>query len=353
MFRKKNVYWILALAVLLIFTACGSSAKDSVDKSDSASSRAESLDRYHDKKEIGSAYREAVLHMTEQEVLQGYDDGNFHPAVTLTREQGAKIVTYLLLDSEQAEALTCEEAPYEDVAADRWSAACIAWCTERHILDGYGDGNYGPEDSLTGRQFAKMLLCAYELGTPSLYLGNEWKEHVSADGREAGLFNGDEAMDSDSPLQRQQAALMADNAQAAKEKTVEGSSGAGDSSADSADSNGTSSGTSESGDLETPAIDITSEGGAGNGGSVSSGSGGSSGENGASSSSGEAAGTDNEGSADQGSSSGNPSDSGSSGNGSGNPADGSGSGNSSQENVSPGNDVVVNENGDILLPEVP
>ena len=43
------------------------------------------------------------------------------------------------------------------MAADRWSAACIAWCTERHILDGYGDGNYGPDDELTREQLAAIL----------------------------------------------------------------------------------------------------------------------------------------------------------------------------------------------------
>ena len=84
------------------------------------------------------AYARAVEHMTEQDVLRGFDDGGFHPADTLTREQGAKIITYLLLGAETADALTGGAAPFTDVAASRWSAPGIAWCSDRHILDGYG-----------------------------------------------------------------------------------------------------------------------------------------------------------------------------------------------------------------------
>ena len=78
-----------------------------------------------------------------------------------------------------------------------------------------GDGTFHPTDLLTGQQFAKMLLCAYSLGDPDRYVGDSWVEHVLADGEEQGLFRGDETMKSASPLQRQQAALMAENARKA------------------------------------------------------------------------------------------------------------------------------------------
>ena len=162
---------------------------------------------------IGSAYRVAVEQMTERGVLNGFPDGSFQPEGTLTREQGAKIVTYMIL-GDMADYLTCFEAPFDDVAAERWSAPCIAWCVEREILLGYGDGRFGPDDTLTGDQFSKMLLCAFTLSREGNYkgLGNVWFEAVREDARAVKLYEGDVTMASDEPILRQQAALLAWNA---------------------------------------------------------------------------------------------------------------------------------------------
>ena len=246
--------WLLTMALsaaLLTVTACGASAQE--NSTVDAAAPAVVAAAYMDQFDIGAAYAQAVDAMTEQGVLEGYDDGKFHPSETLTREQGAKIITYLIMGANAAEALTCDTAPYTDVAASRRSASCIAWCTEQHILDGYGGGRFGPADPLTGQQFAKMLLCAYRLGDNARYVGADWARNVSADAAGLGLYAGDAAMDFDQPLQRQQAALMASNAQtangsAATVQPVGGASGG----------RGTSGGGggSSGGDVQTPEIEI-------------------------------------------------------------------------------------------------
>ncbi|MBR5430749.1 MAG: S-layer homology domain-containing protein [Firmicutes bacterium] len=168
---------------------------------------------FSDSESIGLPYQEAVEQMADRNVLAGFPDGSFLPEDTLTREQGAKIVTYILL-GEGVNALTCDAAPFNDVAADRWSAPCIAWCVERQILLGYGDGNYGPTDVLTGDQFAKMLLCALGLARGGNYagLGAAWYAAVREDAAAAGLYEGDATLATEKPIDRQQAALLAWNA---------------------------------------------------------------------------------------------------------------------------------------------
>ena len=172
---------------------------------------------FTDGNRIGPAYREAVEQMTAQGVLNGFPDGSFQPTGTLTREQGAKIVAYMILGDE-VNALTCSAAPFNDVAANRWSAPCIAWCVEHGILLGYGDGRYGPNDTLTGDQFAKMLLCAFGFGDSARYAGNGWYEAVRDAASAVDLYEGDAGMASNNPVQRQQAALLAWNAIKATEK---------------------------------------------------------------------------------------------------------------------------------------
>ncbi len=168
---------------------------------------------FTDNSRISTKYFEAVIYMTEKSILTGYPDGSFQPQGTLTREQAAKIVTYLVLGPEEAEQLVCNEAPYVDVETWRWSAPYIAWCNEFGILNGYGDGRFGPTDNLTGEQFAKMLLCSFNGDAKGRYTGPGWAERVKEDGVRFSLFYGDSTMCSNEPLQRQQAALMAMNAE--------------------------------------------------------------------------------------------------------------------------------------------
>ena len=169
-------------------------------------------DTFTDSRTIGAAYQAAVDYMSQAGILEGFEDGSFRPTEGLTREQAAKMVAMLVLGSEQAEKLHCDAAPFQDVSASRWSAPYIAYCVENHIISGYGDGTFGPQDPLTGYQFAKMLLCAFGYGKAEDYEGSAWASAVAADAKAIGLFSGDETMASQEYLTRQQAALCGYNA---------------------------------------------------------------------------------------------------------------------------------------------
>ena len=206
---KKIICWTLVCAMLFVSLAAAVSAIV-----------------FTDADSIGSPYREAVEQMTTLGVLNGFPDGSFQPKGTLTREQGAKIIAYMCLGKD-VEDLTCSEAPFDDVEADRWSAASIAWCADHGILLGYGDGTFGPEDLLTGDQFAKMLLCAFELGDAARYAGPGWFEAVRIDADANGLYEGDQTMATDQPITREQAALLAWNTiKAAQHVAAEGANDA-------------------------------------------------------------------------------------------------------------------------------
>ena len=102
---------------------------------------------------------EAVDVMTAIGVLEGHNTGDFAPKGTLTREQAAKIITYMLL-GDSADRLSVASTSFSDVAANHWSAADIEYCTTLGIIAGYGDGRFNPSGTLTGYAFAKMLLTA-------------------------------------------------------------------------------------------------------------------------------------------------------------------------------------------------
>ena len=167
---------------------------------------------FTDNDSIGALYSTAVETISATGIIAGFEDGSFRPNETLTREQGAKIVAYIVL-GESVKTLASSKTSFEDVFSDRWSSPYIAWCADQGILLGYGNGKFGPADTLTGYQFAKVLLCSLKLSDGNYSgLGAGWIDKVYSDGNRIDLFRSDDNMATDSPITRQQAALLAYNA---------------------------------------------------------------------------------------------------------------------------------------------
>ena len=46
---------------------------------------------------------------------------------------------------------------YLDVEENAWYADSVAWCSENSIINGYGNGYFGPEDEVTREQLVSIL----------------------------------------------------------------------------------------------------------------------------------------------------------------------------------------------------
>ena len=99
-------------------------------------------------------YRGAVWYLTQQGIIDGYEDGLFHPERSLTRAQACKLIMLLMGGSDNSAA-----SPFTDTA-DHWAEQFIRFCAGKGIVGGYGNGVFGPDDEVTGYAWAKMLLCA-------------------------------------------------------------------------------------------------------------------------------------------------------------------------------------------------
>ena len=198
----KNLKKVLSLVLALAMALSLMTAAFAADASD-----------YKDYSKV--TYKEAVDVMTAAGIFNGGDGNNFNPDATLNREQAAKIITYMLVGQAQADKLTTTIAPYSDVAATRWSAGSIAYCTNEGIIAGDGNGRFNPTDGVTGLQFAKMLLVAlgYDPKIEGL-VGNSWAINTSklALSDDANLGDKLESVTLSQPLTREQAAQMALNA---------------------------------------------------------------------------------------------------------------------------------------------
>ena len=193
---KKFLSLVLALAMTLSLVTISAGAKDFTD-SDELS---------------GVVYEEAVNVMSEMEIIDGYADGDFRPQGTLTRGAAAKIIACMMLGKTTAEALGTQAAPFKDVPVGSTFAGYIAYCVEAGLIDGYADGTFRPQGTLTGFAFLKMLLTA--LGYDSSiegYTGSNWTVNVASRATQIGLTDGNDEFVGTQPATREEACLYAVN----------------------------------------------------------------------------------------------------------------------------------------------
>ena len=134
-------------------------------------------------------HKEAVELFNKIGIITGYEDGSFGPDKTITREQAAKIIAIMALGNDAASKLGAEKAPFPDVPATSQFAGYIGYCVSAGIIDGYTDGTFKPKGTLTGYQFAKMLLGVIGYGVNDEYVGSNWALNVARDGATIGLFD--------------------------------------------------------------------------------------------------------------------------------------------------------------------
>jgi uncharacterized repeat protein (TIGR02543 family) len=88
----------------------------------------------------------------ENGLMRGITETNFAPHLSATR---GMIVTILHRLGGSAE--TTAGSPFTDTASDYYAEA-VNWAVMNNIVSGYGDGRFGPEDSITREQLAVILM---------------------------------------------------------------------------------------------------------------------------------------------------------------------------------------------------
>ena len=129
---------------------------------------------FTDADKITDESKAAVDFVSGLGIISGFPDGSFKPKDTLTRAQAAKILCVALEGAEKANALTKTDAGFTDVPATHWAAKFVAYCVDKGIVAGVGNGKFDPDGQLTSVAFAKMLLVAYGKAKAEDLVGSTW-----------------------------------------------------------------------------------------------------------------------------------------------------------------------------------
>lgn len=123
-----------------------------------------------------SSYATAIDVAVDLGIIKGYDDNTFRPEGEITRAEFAAIVVRLLGQEAQA-AGAAASTQFADVPASHWAAGYINIAVQAGVINGYGNGNFGPEDLVAYQDAITMMVRAlgYEpaigtAGYPTGYL---------------------------------------------------------------------------------------------------------------------------------------------------------------------------------------
>ena len=100
----------------------------------------------------GSELGDIVGYVYENGIMNGVSETLFDPYGTLTR--GMEVTILYRLEGEP-EAAYC--GTFMDVPAGEWFTDGVEWAASKGIVNGYGNGKFGPTDEVTREQLAAIL----------------------------------------------------------------------------------------------------------------------------------------------------------------------------------------------------
>ena len=97
-------------------------------------------------------YHLSVDYVLRNGLMEGYGNKIFAPGDRLNRA----MIVQVLYNLEGRPEVSGESA-YTDVSEDMWCTDAIIWATQQSIINGYGNGQYGPADPVTREQMAAIF----------------------------------------------------------------------------------------------------------------------------------------------------------------------------------------------------
>lgn len=118
---------------------------------------------------VDADYAEAVAELYGMGIFTGDEKGNFNPDKTITRAEFATIMVRLMGEEERAKTVTTSS--FTDVPSTHWACGYITVAVELGLVNGYGNGFYGPSDTLTSEQAIKLLICSLDMESEATIAG--------------------------------------------------------------------------------------------------------------------------------------------------------------------------------------
>ena len=150
------------------------------------------VDTYVDAADINDDCKGAVELLYALGIMTGDANNQFRPTATITRAEVAKMIYVILNYGNDDNAVNYKGGSFfSDVEAGAWYEGYVNYMASTKLVQGRGDGTFGPNATITTAEVAKMLLTAIGYSAADRgYTGAAWAENVLADAAYIGLLQG-------------------------------------------------------------------------------------------------------------------------------------------------------------------
>ncbi len=106
-------------------------------------------------------YAAAVEYVSEIGLMVGYGDGTFQPDKTVSRAEMATVLCKMMGKDRD---LQQDGSVFPDVPTTHWANGYVVKAASLGYLSGYGNGKFGPDDTVTYEQVLTMIINAIGYG---------------------------------------------------------------------------------------------------------------------------------------------------------------------------------------------
>lgn len=173
---KKLLALSLALAMVLALPVFASTYTES---------------KYKDAANINAKCEEAIELVSVLNIMQGDDKGNFNPNGFITRAEVAKMIYVITNYGNDDKGVNYKNGNLFTDVAGHWAEGYINYAGMTKLVQGYGNGKFGPDEPITTAEVAKMLLTTIGYSAEVRgYVGAGWDKNVLSDAAIIGLLKG-------------------------------------------------------------------------------------------------------------------------------------------------------------------
>ena len=166
----------------------------------------------------GSDYSEAITMLSDLGVIQGKDDGKYHPEDTITRAEACAMIARLMTGDPNVSQYVGAQN-FTDVAKGSWKDSAIGYCYINGIVVGVGNNKFEPDRAITDAEFITMVVRA--MGYETADMKQNYPFSYMSNAQAMGLLDGVNMVANTDALRGEDAqviynALFADYARGAK-----------------------------------------------------------------------------------------------------------------------------------------
>lgn len=136
----------------------------------------------------GNTNEDAIIANCDLGIITGYTDGTYKPSQAVNRAEFAAMITRMLGVPDSALAGYAKTS-FTDMAGYGWANSYIGFCEAKGIVTGYGNGTFGPGNTITVNEAITMVARAIGYTNNSSELVGSWPSNYVSLGKRLGLYD--------------------------------------------------------------------------------------------------------------------------------------------------------------------